>query len=105
MLVAWEGHDQIIRQRINQQKTCEQERTALSIANGQPESCESEYRAQQKIGVARNHQVVARNDSRLRRRDPEVNGTLGGEPQKSFGMLSDKLANLLLLFGHEPELA
>src|SRR5271154_298492 len=105
MSIANERHDQIIRKRVDEQETCKQECAPFSVANSQPQSCESKYRSQQEIGMARNHEIVARDDGGLRRRDPEISGALDGEPRKSRGVLADELANLLLLLGHETEFA
>src|ERR1700676_3790074 len=103
MFVTNEGHHQIIGEVIDKQKAGKQESSTLAIANRQPQSCESKYGCQQEIVVARDHQIVSRDDGRLWRSYPEINGAFDCEPQESARMLTNKLPALLPLFCHEAE--
>src|SRR5580698_2802898 len=101
MFISNEGHHQIIGERIDEQKTCEEKRAALSIANRQPKSCEGKYRSQQEISVTGNHQIVTGEYRGLRRSHPKIDGTLDGKPQKASRMFQDELPNFVPFFGHE----
>src|ERR1700693_495554 len=101
MLVAGKGIHQVIRQRVDDQKAGEQERSSYPISNAEPQSAKSQDRWNKKADMPGKAQVVSRDDVGLRRGNPKVHSAFQAEADEQPWMFSDKLPDLLLLFFHE----